>query len=167
MKFDLSPFKRGDVDAFPVFRNTQGIELKKQLEPKIRTLFISPVDVGVISYSNLYFSTKDIIKSNPTLVQEFVTGIIKGWEFAQSHVEETTAIVNNYDTQTPINIIEASIIETNRLVKPNKVNVIGEMTKYGWLQTQKVLRESGTLKKNLPIEQLFTNEFVKVAQENK
>lgn len=161
VKFDPSPFTSGQIDAYPVFRNTQGVEIAKVLErQRINTRFVGPADVAVISYSNLYFTTREYIEKHPQVVEAFVKGVIEGWRFAQNEPKEAALIVATYDKDNSLDVIEASIRETNALVKLPTTDRIGQMTKEGWEQTQDVLLQAGVLKTRIDLEQLFTTRFV-------
>lgn len=162
VKFDPSPFIRGDISAFPVFRNTQGVEIAKTLEKSgIPTSFVKPAYVGVISYSNMYFTTREYAKKHPKIVEAFVNGVLSGWQYAQDHPKEAAKIVAEYDKDNDIGIIEASVLATNELVKLPGTSKIGIMTKSGWEQTQEILLASGILNKRVDLDEIFTTEFIK------
>lgn len=162
VKFDPSPFVSGQVDAYPVFRNTQGVEISKSLEQhQTATNFISPAQVGIVSYSNLYFTTKKYLKAHRPVVEAFVKGVLAGWGYAQEDPKDAARIVAKYDKGNSLEIVEASVRETNRLVKPRPDTSIGLMTLQGWDQTQDVLLKAGELKKRVDLEDVFTNDFVK------
>jgi NitT/TauT family transport system substrate-binding protein len=163
VKFDVSPFLRGEIDAFPVFRNTQGIEISKQMAANGRGVarFVSPSDVGVVSYSNMYFTTADYIRQHPKIVQAFVDGALDGWSYVHKSPKDAAAIVKASDTGNTIEMIEACVAETNRLVMRGTTDSLGLMTADGWTKTQDVLLQGGILKKNLNLDSLFDNKFVK------
>ncbi len=178
VKFDTSPFIRGDVDAYPVFRNTQGVEIAKELEKSgVGTRFVSPADVGVISYSNLYFTTRQYMDRHPGVVAEFVKGVLSAWRFAQLNPAEAAKIIKTFDDENSLEVIEASVVETNQLVKLPTTHNIGEMTLAGWDDTQTVLLDSSVLKNRVEIVQhrrgeplpkdlpqralVFTNAFIR------
>ena len=168
--FDTSPFLKGDVDAFPVFRNTQGVEIARQLKKEgTETRIIGPEDVGTISYSNLYFVTKKFMKDHPEVVQEFVNGVIAGWRFAVEHPEETAVIVRKHDAQSSVSVSEASVRTTAGLVRPPDKDVrIGSMDDKGWESTVNVLVNSRQLKStDVDIRSLYTMEFVNKAYDSK
>jgi NitT/TauT family transport system substrate-binding protein len=161
VKFDTSPFLRGAVDAFPVFRNTQGIEMAEQLEKNgIKTNMVGPADHGVIGYSNLYFTTADFLQKHPDVVKAFIAGALKGWEYAQTHPDEAAEIVAKYDKENTIDVIKQSVRATNTIVKPSANQRIGNMTREGWLSTQNVLLQAKQLREALNIDKLFINTYV-------
>jgi len=162
--FDASKFLRNEVDALPVFRNTQGTELSLQLaKDMIDTVFVGPSDLGIVSYSNLYFTSRSFAKENPEKVVAFLRGALRGWRFAQSEARETALIVAQYDKETNVDVIKACVAATNKLVKPVENVAIGSMSKEGWEATQEILLTSGSLKERVNVETIFTNEYAEAA----
>ena len=162
VKFDTSPFMTGAVDAYPVFQNTQGIEISKILERSgIATDFVSPSQVGVVSYSNLYFTTRGFAEKNPEVVQAFVTGILDAWRWVQENPAKAAKVVGKFDKENPPLVLEASIAATNRLVKPSETATIGSMTLQGWQSTEDVLLAAGVLKTRIDLDSIYTEKFVK------
>jgi NitT/TauT family transport system substrate-binding protein len=160
IKFDNSPFLRGDVDAFPVYENTQAIEISSALRKQgVETKLVGPVDVGLVSYSNLYFTTADFAKQHPEIVRAFVFGVLKGWEYARAHPDEAAQIVAKYDKEDQAAIIQESVKSSVNLVQPLGTTTIGEMTKEGWLSTQNILLDSNQLKKAQDVEKIYTDQY--------
>lgn len=161
VKFDTSPFFRREIDAFPIFRNTQGIEIGEALRPEgIETLMVGPADHGIVSYSNLYFTTKDYLTKHPDVVKAFVVGVIRGWDYAQRYPDEASEIVAKYDKETKPSVLKQSVKATNLLVKPSAEQKIGEMTREGWESTQDILLQANQLKKVLELGEAYDNKFV-------
>lgn len=163
VKFDPSPFLGREIDAFPVFRNTQGVELAMTLQAQgDSAAFVGPAQVGIISYSNLYFTREDFAEKHPETVTAFVQGVVSGWKYARDHPEEAAELVKRRakDEDTPLAVVTESVRETNRLVQPDNTFVIGEMTPAGWQSTQNVLLEARLLKARQLIADVYTNEFV-------
>jgi NitT/TauT family transport system substrate-binding protein len=161
VKFDTSPFLRKEVDGFPIFRNTQGIELASELRKQgVETKTIGPADEGLVSYSNLYFTTNDYLNQHPEVVKAFVAGALKAWEYAQAHPDEAATIVAKYDKDNQLDIIKQEVVSTDALIKPSPTDHIGNMTREGWSSTQDILMKSQQLKKPLELDRLFTNRYV-------
>ena len=162
IKFDISPFLRGEIDAYPVFINTQGVEIKNQLAKKgVKAFFIKPSDYGIISYSNLYFTRIDFLKNNPDVVRRFIRGIIRGWEFSRDSIAATCEIIAKFDRETDYETIKSCLMETNKLVTPkNNSTPIGYMEKSAWESSKKMLVNSGELKNEFLIDSIFDNKFV-------
>jgi NitT/TauT family transport system substrate-binding protein len=161
VKFDTSPFLRGEVDAFPVYRNTQAIEIEAELNKGgERTVVIGPTDEGIVSYSNLYFVTREFEKKYPNTVRAFVAGVLKGWAYTRAHPDEVAEIVARYDKETKPDIIKMQVQATNKLVQPSPADRIGEMTAAGWTSTEQILLQAKQLKKQLDVNAVFTNKYV-------
>ena len=163
IKFDNSPFLRGDVDAFPVYENTQAIEISEALKKQgVETKLIGPEDVGLVSYSNLYFTTEDYAKQHPDVVKAFVVGVLKGWAYAVAHPDEAAQIVGKYDKEDQSDVIQKSVKSTVNLVQPSHTAQIGKMTKEGWLSTQNIMLDSGQLKKAQDVDKIYTDQYVEM-----
>lgn len=161
IKFDVSPFYRKEVNAFPVYRNTGGIEIAAELSNRgEETRLVGPLEEKIISYSNLYFVTDDYRKKHPEIVKAFVAGVLRGWKYAIDHPDEAAAIVAKYDKVTKSGIIPAQIKATSMLVQPTPAVKIGEMTETGWSSTQDILLKSGQLKKKLEVKSVFTDDYL-------
>ena len=161
VKFDTSPFLRGEVDAFPVYRNTQGIELAAELSKQgVQTHIVGVADERLVSYSNLYFATKDFETKHPDVVRSFIAGVLKGWSYAQDHPDEAAEIVAKYDKENKLEIIKQSVRATNKLVKPEASSQIGKMTLEGWQSTQQILLEAKQMKKTLDLNTAFVGSYV-------
>lgn len=159
VQFDLSPFLRGDVDAFPVFINTQGVELANRLGAD-SVQFIGPDDEGIRSYSNMYFTTTRMIEERPEVVAKFVEGIRRGWTLAADSPSVAAEVVSRYDRTTPSAVVRQSVDATNRLVFPEDNASFGLMDLEGWTSTDRILREAGVLKKPVSLDEVFTNRFL-------
>jgi NitT/TauT family transport system substrate-binding protein len=161
VKFDTSPFLRGEVDAFPVFRNTQGIEIGSELAKQgIKTDMLGPADLRLIAYSNLYFVDDRFEKSHPEIVRKFVAGVLKGWAYSQDHADEVAEIVSKYDKETSRDLIKAQVEATNRLTRPTSDVTIGRMTEEGWQSTEQILLDAKQLKKPVDVNAVFTKNYV-------
>jgi NitT/TauT family transport system substrate-binding protein len=161
VKFDTTPFLRNEVDAFPVYRNTQGIELAAELSKQgEETHLVGVADEKVVFYSNLYFTSKDYEAKHPEIVRAFVAGVVKGWAYAQEHPDEAAEIVAKYDKDNKLDVIKQCVRATNKLVKPESTDQIGKMTEAGWQSTQQILLEAKQLKKPLDLSSLFNPKYV-------
>ena len=161
VKFDTSPFLRGEVDAFPVYRNTQGIELAAELAKQGQeTHVVGVADEKVVSYSNLYFTSKNFEAKHPDIVRKFVAGVLKGWAYAQEHPDEAAEIVAKYDRENKVDVIKQCVRATSKLVKPGASDQIGKMTEAGWQSTQQILLEAKQLKKPLDLGAAFNANYV-------
>jgi NitT/TauT family transport system substrate-binding protein len=159
VQFDLSPFLTGNVAAYPVFINTQGVELANKLGPD-SVNFVGPEDAGIRSYSNLYFTTTRLATERPEIVAKFVDGIRKGWALAADSPAVAVEIVSRYDRTTPPDIIRRSVEATNQLVRPDSASQFGVMELSGWNSTATILREAGVLKDTVDMRRVFTNRFL-------
>ena len=79
------------------------------------TIF-NPMDYGYDFYSDILFTSQDLIQSHPHHVDAFRDASLKGWVYAYNHIDETIAIIlKKYNTQSKTK--EALLFESKTLKK--------------------------------------------------
>lgn len=93
------------------------------------TNIIKPGDFGFIHFGDMLYTSKEYLKNNPILVENFVKATIKGWLYAFNNIEETTELIlKKYNTQNKTK--DALIYEANELKKlAGDLNRFGEISK--------------------------------------
>lgn len=118
--FDIQDLIDGKTDAMLSYVSNEPYALKKQNIPY--TIF-SPSDYNFDFYSDILFTSKDLIEKNPKMVKAFREASLKGWKYAIDHKEETVALIlKKYNTQHKTN--DALLYEANEIEKLINKNVI-------------------------------------------
>lgn len=116
-------------------------------------------DYGIPDYPTLIFTTEDIIKNQPDLVEAFLHAIIDGWNDALSDPEQGIDGVLKYnsalDPKEQLSRLEAAI----PLIHPARTKV-GMMDQSTWQIISKVLYDAGVLKVEVDVNTAFTTVFL-------
>ena len=161
VQFSFIPFTKGDVQLFPVYRNTQGVELKRQLENDGENVaFFDPSLHEVNLVANSVVTTSRIVRDERALVIKFLRTLLRGWHDSLLEENEELAfkamMIHAKATGHPDtlkSIILDQIKETRKLVLPEGFNSlsIGKIDTNGWKMTEAILKKRGIIQKNVNI----------------
>jgi len=60
----------------------------------------SPKDFGFDLYSDILFTSQQLIKTDPKLVHQFYQASLQGWKYAMTHIDETIKVIKTkYNSQ--------------------------------------------------------------------
>lgn len=156
VKFDITPLLTRQVDVWPGYAINEPLTAEEQGH---QVNLIWPSDYGVNLYADTLFTTEEMIKNKPDVVQRVVQATIEGWEAALQNPEQ--AVVYTLQSSDKLNqehetkMMKASI----PLVKPDS-NPVGFMDDATWRSIQTLLLEQGFMKNAVEIDKTFTTEFV-------
>jgi NitT/TauT family transport system substrate-binding protein len=142
VRLDYAPFFNGDVDLWPVYLNTQGIEIRERMRASGEQIrFMDPNRYGVRFVANSVVTSKKMIKHKPELVRRFVGALLKGWHQAMHPANSTqaVAVVRSYDRDTADPVLERQLQATRELVQPSPRQVIGKIDRSAWEQTEDMM----------------------------
>jgi ABC-type nitrate/sulfonate/bicarbonate transport system substrate-binding protein len=92
--FDPAVLTAGTVDAYLCYISNEPITLQQQ---GINVHIIPAYKYGYTFYSDVMFTTDDMIAHHPALVKAVVTLVDRGWRYAVAHpVEVATMVVDHY-----------------------------------------------------------------------
>lgn len=110
--------------------------------------------------SNGLITNQTTLDENPELVSRMVSAILKGIEFAVENPEEAFQICFNYvegledsDLDVQFNVLNASL-------DLYQTDPYGYSQPEAWENMQGVLMEMGLMKKEIDLEEAYTNEFI-------
>lgn len=140
--WDFAPLLNREVDIWPGSAFVESISLKILRQ---RFNIIKPADHGVNHLGTIYFTTQKMVDKNPELVQAFVDGVIRGWSFTYSKIDDAASDVINYrqgnlDRKSVNQQIEAQY----EYVKPEGFN-FGKYTHELWEATISNLQRQGLI----------------------
>jgi NitT/TauT family transport system substrate-binding protein len=141
-KFDLTPFLLGEVDIWP------GIESNEPLtaeEKGVKVNVLRSRDHGISTYSNVYFTTEERVRTRPDEVQRFMSAVRAGWQDAADHPEEAVSVVLGTSPSLDRAHERTALELTLPLVFPTGASSFGMMTAEKWAATLSVLRDGGIL----------------------
>jgi NitT/TauT family transport system substrate-binding protein len=118
-----------------------------------------PSDYGIDLYANVIFTTEEMIKTEPDVVEAFVRATTRGMQRAIQDPDAATKLTLARGTD----LNPASEAESMRLALP-LMNPAGSqpgmMTAESWQTAYQILRDQGLLKQELDVQQAYTLTFL-------
>jgi NitT/TauT family transport system substrate-binding protein len=148
VRLDYTPFYTGRVDLWPVYINTQGIEIGGKLKRAgVSFGFFDPSRHGVRFVANSVVTSRRMIQGNPQLAKRFVSALLSGWRHAMNpdNSDQTVAVVQRFDRDTTKEVLHAQLQATRKLVRPEPDSVIGAMDSRAWDQTEAIMLAHGQI----------------------
>jgi NitT/TauT family transport system substrate-binding protein len=142
VRLDYAPFFSGAVDLWPVYVNTQGIEIGQRMRASGETIrFMDPNQYGVRFVANSVVTSEEMIKRRPEHVRRFVGALLKGWRQAMDPENSTRAmaVVRSYDRDTADQVLQLQLRATRELIQPSPSHVIGAIDQRAWQQTEDIM----------------------------
>ena len=156
LSFDLTPLLTGEVDVWAGYLTDQVAKLEAQGH---QLNVILAYDYGAFIYSDILFTTGDLLQQNPDLVQRFVRASMRGWEYALSHPDEAVAITLKIDPTLNEADIQAEMQATIPLIDAGQA-ALGHMDEVVWQTTQDIMLENDHISTHIDLTALYTNEFL-------
>jgi NitT/TauT family transport system substrate-binding protein len=148
VRYDYTPFYRRQVSIWPVYRNTQGIFLQRQLAKEGEAVrFLDPAAFGVHFVANSVVTSRKMIEQEPELVRAFVGALLAGWREAMNpdNTDAVIDILSTVDRDTPPNLLREQLEVTRRLVLPSEDSVLGAIDMAAWEQTESIMVDQGLI----------------------
>lgn len=142
VRLDYTPFYKGLVDLWPVYINTQGVEIGGKLRASgERIRFFNPADFGVRFVANSVVTSEKMIKSHPATVKRFVCALLQGWDEAMKPANRnlSVAVVRRYDRDSDMEILEQQLQATRKLSHPTSRSVAGTIDRDAWQETEDIM----------------------------
>jgi NitT/TauT family transport system substrate-binding protein len=142
VRLDYAPFYKGRVDLWPVYINTQGVEIGGKLQAAGEQFrFFNPNDHGVHFAANSVVTSEKMINRHPDLVNRFVCALLHGWKQAiiPANQDRSIAAVQRYDRDTTKVILEKQLNATRSLIRPSKHTIIGQIDFDAWQETENIM----------------------------
>ncbi len=155
--YDFNPFWKGEVDLWPVYKNTQGILLSYKMEKNHqRPGFFDPNRFGIHFVANSLITSRWLLEKDPGLVSSFTKAIIEAWRQAMDPDMEDRIVQAIHDKapDTPLPIIKRQLQATREMVAPSGVTV-GNIDKEAWQQTYEIMLSQGLIKHELDVNSLL------------
>ena len=95
--FNIADLINGNADLMVAYASNEPFRLQ---EKGIQYTIFDPKDYGYDFYSDILFTSSQMITNNPKTVQAFYKASIQGWLYAYSHIDEAVEIIlKHYNTQ--------------------------------------------------------------------
>jgi NitT/TauT family transport system substrate-binding protein len=142
VRLDYTPFFKGYVDLWPVYINTQGVEIGGKLRASGENIsFFNPNDYGVRFVANSVVTSEKMIQQQPAIVTRFVCALLQGWGEAMKPANSQRAIgaVQRYDRDTAPKVLEQQLQATRKLILPDAHRRIGAINHEAWQATEDIM----------------------------
>lgn len=156
--YDFNPFWKGEVELWPVYRNTQGIILQEKMAQTGKQAgFFNPNTFGIQFVANSLITSKKVYSEQPQLVKVFTEAVLEGWiDAMDSEMEFKVAeTIHRLDPETPVPVIQRQLAETRALVIPRSPDAIGTIDSRAWQQTAEILMTHGLISQKVNITPLL------------
>ena len=144
---DLAAFRTGEIDLFPSYVFNEPITMELE---GIQTKLFYPKDYGVTFYSDTYFSTNKYYKDNRDVIKRFLKASAKGWQYAESHQEESIKImfsmIKNMTFEENHIKEEKSLEEIVKYLGDGNEKKINYMQREKWNEMEDLLVKIGKIK---------------------
>ena len=157
----VDPLLNGEVDAYLGFITNESLQVKRRAQGEVNDLFLS--DYGVDTYVNVIFTTEDMIKNKPDLVEAFLRATLRGAEWAVANPDQAAElVVQRFGDQLPETVkeIQKDAMQVSLPLLNPAGSKIGMMQAEVWEFTQQMLLDQGTLSEPVEVEKAYTMEFL-------
>lgn len=144
VRYDFTPFYKGEVDFWPLYRNAQApIIGDKLLKAGERFDLMSPSGLGIRFVANSVITTQKMLDKRPDTVKRFMQALLEAWGEALSPDNKDKAIetVLKYNPETPAEIVKKQLPATRILMLPRSDSKFGKIDVAAWQQTEKIMLE--------------------------
>lgn len=159
VRMDYTPFYQKQVDLWPVYINSQGVQIGQKLTQAGEKLgFFNPGDHGIRFVANSVITSARFFEKRPDTVRRFINALTDGWQHAMNPSNENTTvdIVQRFDRDTPKAILQEQLKVTRGLIVPNSDTKVGTIDVDAWKQTEQIMLTHGQIKKTVQV-----TEFIK------
>ena len=156
VELDITLLLTGQIDVWPGYSINEPITLEDQGH---QVTLIWPDHYGIHVYSDVLFTTEEMIRTNPQIVRDVVDATVKGWEGAFSDRNSAVEFTLTYSDQLREDHERKMLDASAELVMPDQ-KPIGWMEREAWENLHQLLRTSGFLKEDVDIDQAFSIDFL-------
>lgn len=156
--WNINDLIEGKTDAMTGYATTEPFLLQTKNVP---VNILNPINYGIDYYGDCLFTTENLIKTQPDLVERFVRASLKGWEYAMAHQDEIIdLIILKYNPALTSAQLHYEANELNKIILPDYVE-LGHMNPGRWAKIVETHQKSGLLKDTFSIEK-----FIYIPDEN-
>ena len=122
--------------------------------------FLIPRDFGVRFVANSVVTSRDMVRERPALVRRFIQALLEGWEAAldPANNDRIMAMLQAFDKDTPEAQLQAQLVITRELVKPEGV-AVGSIDTEAWIQTEQIMLDQNQIAKPVDVKSALRPEF--------
>ena len=153
---DFGDLYTGEIDVAVGFMTAQLIEAEKA-GYKINVIY--PDDYGVHFYTDVIFTTDEVIEANPELVRRFLQATIKGWVYAIENASQAGELVAHYKAQVDVLLENEKMFASLPLINTGRDH-IGWMIPEVWQGMVDTLVEQEVITSSIQAKEVYTIRFL-------
>ncbi len=154
--FDLAPFYKGETAIWAGYAMNQPVDARLA-GYDVDVLF--PDDYGVRGYDDILFTSEELIRRKPAVVERWVRATLRGWRYAIEHADEATTITCALNPSLKRDKQSALLLASIPLIQTGE-HPLGWMTREVWQGAAELLREYKILARAPSMDGLYTTAFV-------
>ncbi|PKN80902.1 MAG: hypothetical protein CVU48_00330 [Candidatus Cloacimonetes bacterium HGW-Cloacimonetes-1] len=121
LNYSMEKFISGKVDAITAYSTDEIFPL---IEAGYEINILWPTSSGIDFYGDLLFTSEDLIKKDPVLVDKFTKASLAGWQYALDNKEELVNLIySKYSKRHSLDHLRFEAAETEKLILPNVVTI--------------------------------------------
>jgi NitT/TauT family transport system substrate-binding protein len=157
--YDLTQFLADKNSFIVIYVTNQPFSFKEQ---NLAIDYIPLDDSGYENFSNVLFTTEDMIKKKPEAVKAYVEATFKGWEYYRDNPDQTNEQIHELSPELSLESLKFSQEASMPMIFGGEAETkgVGYMSAERWTKLRDQLKEVGFVKKDEPIENVFTTEFL-------
>lgn len=158
VRYDYTPFYKGEVDLWPLYRNAQapiiGEKLRKAGE---KFDLMSPNRMNIRFVANSVVTTKQMLEERSETVNRFMQALMKAWREALDPENKDKAIetILKYNKETPEEIVRKQLPATRVLMMPSTDFQFGKIDVEAWRQTEEIMLAQKLIPTSVHVENLL------------
>lgn len=154
---DFKQLITGKIDAMWAFKTHGPVNLKaKGYDVNI----ISPRDYGINTHGLTFFTTEEMIKENPEVIEKWLRATFKGLHYMKENPNDSLQSVLNRDSQLTLELERKKLDRYMALLSDSEQYPMGYMDYQMFKETYDRLNEEGLLKEEFDVSTAFTTEFL-------
>ncbi len=160
VRYDYTPFYRGQVDFWPLYINAQAPIIGGRLAAAgERYSFLNPADFGIRFVANSVITSRHMLEKHAGTVRRFMAALLEGWRRAldPENRDKAVAVVLRFNRRTPAAIVRKQLPVTRRLMMPGPGAVLGRIDLAAWKQTEAIMLSQKLIAAPIHVEKLLVD----------
>ncbi len=123
--------------------------------------FFIPAGFGVKFVANSVVTSQKMIQRHPETVRRFIRALLAGWQKAldPANTRQALDMLQQFDRDTPRELLEEQLAITRTLVKPQPALAIGTIDTAAWKQTETIMRDQKQVAQSVNVVTVLHPEF--------
>ena len=156
--FNIDNLTNGKLDAISAYSTDEPYFFAQQKQ-EINILY--PSAAGIDFYGDLLYTSENLIKQDPQMVEKFRAASLKGWAYAMANEDEIIKLIyNKYSKRHTLGHLRFEAEQMQKLVLPNVVE-IGYSNSGRWEAILSQYKKLGRIDNSTSIKGLIYTDYLK------